>query len=242
MMIEKAFILAAGLGSRLRPYTDTMPKPMVPVNGQPIIDYAIADLAAHGVREIIVNTSYCAEILQNHLKAIDSAKIIISHEDERLETGGGIKKALHHFGDEAFYIINGDALWQDPTQSHKGALSQLATLWDSSKMDILLLCMDCKDFEAYEVNGDYTIGADGKAQRSLDKSGSHMFTGVRICHPRVFEGSPDGYFSFLELMDKAQANDSLYAANYEGLWHHISTPEDLARVDAHYREEQHAAG
>lgn len=240
-MIDKAFILAAGLGKRLRPYTDTMPKPMVPINNRPIIDYAVEDLANHGVNQIVVNTSYCAGVIHDHFVGDSKAEIILSHEEERLETGGGIKKALHYFGDEAFYIINGDALWQDPLESHKGALNQLASVWDASKMDILLLCMDCNDFEAKEVNGDYHIDKNSMATRSHDKTGTHMFTGIRICHPRIFDGSPDGYFSFLELMDKAEESGRLYAAEYKGIWHHISTAEDLERVDKIYKEASHAA-
>lgn len=240
-MIEKAFILAAGLGKRLRPYTDTMPKPMVPINNRPIIDYAIEELAENGVKEIVVNTSYCAEVLQNHLAKTDHLNIIISHEKERLETGGGIKKALHHFGDDAFYIINGDALWQDPSEIDQAAIKKLAALWDDTKMDILLLCMDCNNFEAKEINGDYHFDTSGRATRSHDKSGTHMFTGIRICHPRIFNDSPDGYFSFLELMDKAEAEQRLYATDYTGVWHHISTAEDLERVDRIYKEKSHAA-
>ncbi|MAH05519.1 MAG: nucleotidyl transferase [Alphaproteobacteria bacterium] len=237
-MIEKAFILAAGLGTRLRPYTDKAPKPMVHIGGKPIIAHTIDALAAQGVKEIVVNTSHLAHVIEDYLKTIDSPRIIISHEDERLETGGGIKKALHHFGDDPFYIINGDALWQDPEDDHEAALALLAHNWDSTKMDLLLLCMDCKKFEAKEINGDYTITADGRATRNKDKNGTHMFSGIRICHPRLFDDAPDGYFSFLELMDKAETSNRLYALPYQGVWHHISTVDDLKRVDALYQEAQ----
>jgi MurNAc alpha-1-phosphate uridylyltransferase len=240
-MIKRGFILAAGEGTRLRPHTDTMPKPMVKIAGMPIIDYTIKALEQVGVQDIVVNTCYKAEILEAHLNQRSQPNIIISPEDTRLETGGGIKKALSYFNDEPFYIINGDALWQDPKQSHNGALTRLASLWDSEKMDILLLCMDCNNFEAKEINGDYIIDDNGLAQRDLSKQGTHMFTGIRICHPRIFEDSPEGAFSFLELMDKAEKNGRLYACGYEGQWHHISTAEDLARVDTHYRESANAA-
>ena len=235
-MIKRGFILAAGEGTRLRPHKDTMPKPLVKIAGLPIIDYTIEALQQVGVQDIVVNTCYKAEVIEAHLSARTQPNIIISPEDTRLETGGGIKKALHHFNDEPFYIINGDALWQDAKPSHNGALTQLASLWDAEKMDVLLLCIDCNNFEAKEINGDYTISDNGRAKRRLDKTGSHMFTGLRICHPRIFEGCPEGAFSFLELMDKAEANGRLYAGAYDGQWHHISTADDLARVDALYRE------
>ena len=237
-MIEKAFILAAGLGTRLRPYTDHAPKPMVHIGGKPIIAHTIEALAAQGVKEIVVNTSHLAHVIEDYLKTIDSPRIIISHEDERLETGGGIKKALHHFGDAPFYIINGDALWQDPQDADQAALALLSNNWDDAKMDLLLLCMDCTKFDAKEVHGDYTIAPDGQATRDKDKNGTHMFSGIRICHPRLFDGAPDGYFSFLKLMDKAEAHQRLYALPYQGIWHHISTVDDLKRVDAIYQEAQ----
>lgn len=235
---DKAFILAAGMGSRLRPYTDTMPKPMVPVAGKSIIHRTLEKLAKEGVSEVVVNAHYLAPILQDHLKLLQHPKIIFSHEEELLDTGGGVKKMLHIFGDQPFYMINGDALWEENPRNT--ALSRLSAAWDTNRMDMILLLQKSEVMTLTHGVGDYDLMPDGRAVRRSDKGGTHMFAGIRILHPRLFEGTPDGAFSFLSLMDKAQQNDRLFAIEHDGQWHHISTPEELERVDAAYRKEGRA--
>lgn len=226
----RAFILAAGKGTRLRPHTDTMPKPMVDIAGTSIIRRTIAKLAEAGVTEIVVNIHHLGDVLEAHLKDVKDARIILSREEDLLETGGGIKKALHHFGDEPFYIINGDALWDE---GEIPALEKLAHSWND-KMDILLLLQPTQRMELTGAVGDYHL-VEGKARRAKDKSGDHMFAGIRIAHPRIFDGSPDGAFSFLTLMDKAEEQRRLYGLAHSGHWYHISTPEDLQSVNDAFR-------
>lgn len=222
----KAFILAAGKGTRLRPHTDTMPKPMVEIAGISIIRRTIAKLADAGVKDIVVNIHHLGGVLEDHLKDVNGVNIILSREDELLETGGGIKKALHHFGNEPFYIINGDALWDE---GEIPALEKLAHAWND-EMDILLLLQPTHRMDLTGAVGDYRLNG-GKAARAKDKSGDYMFAGVRIAHPRIFKGSPDGAFSFLSLMDKAEEEGRLYGLVHSGHWYHISTPEDLQSVN-----------
>lgn len=222
----RAFILAAGKGTRLRPHTDTMPKPMVDIAGTSIIRRTIAKLVQAGVTDIVVNLHHLGDVLEDHLKEVKGVNIILSREEELLETGGGIKKALHHFGDEPFYIINGDALWDE---GEVPALEKLAQVW-SDDMDILLLLQPTRRMELTGAVGDYRLNG-GKASRAKDKSGDHMFAGVRIAHPRIFEGLPDGAFSFLSLMDRAEEQGRLYGLVHSGHWYHISTPEDLQSVN-----------
>lgn len=229
---DKAFILAAGKGTRLRPYTDQMPKPMVEIAGKSIIKRALEKLDDEGVKEVVVNLSHLAPVLEEHLASVSAPRIIFSHEEELLETGGGIKKALHHFGGAPFYIINGDALWDDPID--ETALSALARLWDDEKMDILLLLQPVGAMSLGGAVGDYRILEDGRAVRAKNKDGDYMFAGIRIAHPRIFGGAPDGAFSFLSLMDKAQDTGRLHAAAHRAGWYHISTPEDLAAVNDHF--------
>lgn len=231
---DKAFILAAGKGTRLRPYTDSVPKPMVKVGGKPIIDRALDKLEAEGVKDVVVNLYHLGEVLEDHLENRKKPHIILSKETDLLETGGGTKKALHHFNNEPFYLLNGDALWSDGSDG--SALDRLARAWDADKMDMLLLLQPVSGMTLTNGLGDYTLETSGKAIRSPDKIGTHMFAGIRILHPRLFEGSPDGAFSFLMQMDKAQQDDRLYGISHTGEWHHISTPEELERVDKAYRE------
>ncbi len=229
----KAFILAAGKGTRLRPYTDTIPKPMVEIAGKSIIHRTIEKLHDDGVTDVVVNLHHLGDTLREHLGDI-SPPIIFSEEHDLLETGGGVKKALHHFGNDPFYIINGDALWDDGKSG--SVFSRLATLWDETKMDILLFIQPKDKMSLTGFVGDYHMHEDGKLTRAMDKSGNHMFAGIRLAHARIFENSPDGYFSFLTLMDKAEKEGRLYGMAHDDAWYHISTPEDLESVDALFRK------
>lgn len=229
---DKAFILAAGKGTRLRPHTDTMPKPMVPVGGRSIIGRTIEKLGAEGVADIVVNLHHLPGVLEDHLKEITRPRIIFSREDALLDTGGGLKHALHQFGEAPFYIINGDALWDEGARP---ALSRLSSAWNEDAMDILLLLAPRGTMTLTEFVGDYHLLPDGRVTRAQDKGGDHMFAGVRIAHPRIFQGAPDGAFSFLQLMDEAEARGRLYGIAHDAEWYHISTPKDLDAVDAAFR-------
>ncbi len=230
---DKAFILAAGMGSRLRPYTDTMPKPMVDIGGTSIIKRTLAKLEEAGVQNVVVNTHYLADIIEAHLSDVKTPNIIFSREEDLLDTGGGIKKALHHFNGQPFYIINGDALWEDTSVP---ALENLFRHWNEDAMDMLLLLQPVDGMSLTNGVGDYHLLENGRAERSKDKSGSHMFAGIRIAHPRIFEGVTDTTFSFLMLMDKAEQQGRLYGIEHDGAWHHISTPAELEAVDRHLRK------
>lgn len=228
-MPDHAFILAAGRGTRLKPYTDTMPKPMVPINGRPILDYTLEKLQKAGVKNVTLNLSYLGGRIQNYLGERREPKITFSAETELLDTGGGVKKALDTMGDQPFYLLNGDAFWTDsPNQS---ALEKLATSWNPEIMDILLLLQPIQAMTLTEGIGDYNLSENGQAVRMPDKSGTYMFAGIRITKPEIFENSPDDAFSFLDLMDKAEKQGRLYGLIHDGEWHHISTAEDLERIN-----------
>lgn len=229
---DKAFILAAGKGTRLRPWTDTMPKPMVPVGGVPVIGHTLEKLAASGVSDVMVNLHHLPIVLETYLKTIKRPRIHYSHEETLLDTGGGVQKVLPFFEQQAFYMINGDALW---TEGPEGpALGRLAHAWDPVRMDILLLLQPVGRMTLTGGVGDYDLTTDGCAVRRRDKSGGHMFAGVRIVTPEIFKRPIGDVYSFLELMDKAEEQGRLYGLVHDGAWHHISTPDDLDRVNAAY--------
>lgn len=231
---SKAFILAAGLGTRLRPYTDHTPKPLVEVTGKSLLSRILDHLETAGTTEAVINSHYLAEQITDHLRERKTPKTVISHETEILDTGLGIKRALGHFGDEAFYIINGDALWSDgPAES---ALARLAKTWNPEIMDILLLLQPVNTMTLTQGVGDYDIESGGRARRAKNKDGTYMFTGVRLNHPRIFQNTPETPFSYLTLMDRAQAQGRLHALVHDGSWHHISTPLDLDNVNEAFRK------
>ncbi|MGB1076675.1 MAG: nucleotidyltransferase family protein [Bdellovibrionales bacterium] len=227
-MFKHAFILCAGMGKRLRPYTDTMPKPMVTVHGKPIIDHTLDKLVAAGIKNATINLHYLGDVLKKHVENRDDITITFSEETDLLETGGGLKHALHTMPEnEPFFIINGDAFW---TENETNIFTQLSQNWSDDNMDILLALQPVEKMILTKGVGDYTM-KNGKATRSLSQDGDLMFAGIRLCHPRVFEDSPEGAFSFLELMDKADKRGRLYGTPFQGDWHHISTPEELDRVN-----------
>ncbi len=230
---KKAFVLAAGKGTRLRPYTDTIPKPMVEIAGKSIIKRTLEKLNTDGINDVVVNLYHHADILEEHLSDIRMPKIFFSKEEELLETGGGIKKAIGHFGRDPFYIINGDALWLDGPQS---AFSRMANAWDDDAMDILLFLLPKSQAGLTEFVGDYDLHADGQVVRSPQKRGDHMFAGVRIAKPSIFDHAPEGAFSFLRLMDEAQEKGRLFGIAHDSSWYHISTPEDLMAVNADFQK------
>lgn len=223
-MSYSAFILAAGMGTRLRPYTDHIPKPMVSVHGKPLIDHTIDKLYQNGTKDITVNLHYMGDILKDHLA--DRKGITLSYEDKLLDTGGGVKKALSSMKTDPFFVINGDAYWEDTETLH-----QLEQAWDPDKMDMLLLLQDIHTMTLTHGVGDYSLDEQNRASRQQDRTGQYMFTGVRLCTSSVFNGTPDNAFSFMLMMDKAEQNKRLYGLVNQGRWHHISTPEELENVE-----------
>ena len=218
-----------GLGTRLKPYTDTLPKPMVPVWGKPVIGHILDHCVKAHVHDAVINLHHKADILRDYFLTRSDIQIHESFETELLDTGGGVKKTLSNFGDDPFFMINGDSLWVDGDTTP--ALARLAQALDDSKMDILLLLQPVSKMILTQGVGDYTIDSNGRALRSKTQIGDAMFAGVRIVHPRLFKDTPDGKFPFLSLMDRAEELGRLYGLIHDGDWHHISTADDLNRVN-----------
>lgn len=226
---QTAFILAAGKGTRLRPYTDTLPKPMVSIAGKPIIDHLVGKLKEIEIKNVIINLFYLGDSIKDYFKNTKQPYLIFSDEDEILETGGGVKNALHHIKDDVFFLINGDAFWVDSDE--ESVLSTLNNQWNPEKMDILLLLQPVSEMKLTKGIGDYNISDNGRAVRSHDQSGDYMFAGVRLTKKSVFENTPNTPFSFLKLMDEAEKKGKLFGVVHQGDWHHISTANDLKAVN-----------
>lgn len=231
MKPDKAFILAAGLGTRMRPLTDRVPKPMLELGGRTLIDHALDRLESAGVKDVTVNLHHKGEMLRAHLEKRASPAIHFSEEPELFDTGGGIKKTLDHFGDNPFYVLSGDSYWEDAESQN--ALETLAAAWKPELMDILILLQDIGTMKLTPGVGDYHLERDGRAIRSYDRTGRYMFTSIRINSPFIFAAKPDGIpFSYLDLLDTAQKRGRLFGIVHKGDWHHLSTPQDLATVEA----------
>ena len=225
---ETAMIFAAGLGTRMLPLTEDTPKPMVEVCGKPIIDYRIDQLKEIGVKKIIINTFHLADKIKEHLSNVKDVEIIISHEDERLETGGGLVKALEYLGDEPFYVSNSDVILID---RNSNALERLAKTWDAEKMDMLFLMHPIERAIGYHGNGDFDLDKNGQIMVASSEKKPFVFTGMQILNPKVLEGYKAEPFSLSEIFMKAKNEngflDRVYGIINEGDWLHIGTVEDI---------------
>ncbi|MEQ1711201.1 MAG: nucleotidyltransferase family protein [Hyphomicrobium sp.] len=225
-----AMVLAAGLGTRMRPLTDVVPKPLVALDGRPLIDHVLDRLAAAGIRRAVVNVHYLADRLVAHLAARTAPEIIVS--DERgvlLDTGGGVVRALPLLGDAPFVIHNSDSVWNEGVGSN---IDRLIAGWDDTRMDALMLVALGARSLGYEGAGDFKMIADGRLQRrGKGESAPLVFAGVSIAHPRLFASAPVGAFSLNVPWDRAIAAGRLFGVRLEGLWMHVGTPEALAEAE-----------
>ncbi|MEM8689404.1 MAG: nucleotidyltransferase family protein [Pseudomonadota bacterium] len=226
----RAMMLAAGLGTRMRPLTDERPKPLVEVAGKALIDHALERLRDAGVEEAVVNVHYKADMLEDHLRAVKRPKIIISDErQELLETGGGLVKALPHLGTEPFFMVNTDSLW---IEGARPSLERLRLGWDDDSMDMLLLICSTVQSHGYSGPGDFHCDADGTlSRRAENEIAAFVFTGVYMVHPRIFDDAPKGKFSMNVLFDRAMEAGRLKGLRHDGIWMEINTPEAIATAE-----------
>ncbi len=247
MKLTHAIILAAGLGTRMRPLTNDLPKPLIAVKGKALIDWCIDWLAAADVHEVVVNSSYLAEKLEAHLSA--SKKIRISREPSPpLETGGGIAKALPLLGDEPFIAMNSDAIFASPRPSfaEEGAnmatpahpIKRLCAEW-SDNLDFLMLLVHRRDAVGWEgSNGDFVMDASGRIRRPREgEEAAYIFTGVEIIHPHVFDGCPAGAFSLNALWNARLGSDGWFtrirAVVHDGAWLNVGDLHGLKAAEAY---------
>ena len=231
----RAMILAAGLGTRLRPITDVTPKPLVKVAGRALIDYCFDLLREAGISRAVVNKHHLAEQISSYVAAVADLEIRVSDETQALlETGGGVKKALPLLGEAPFFVLNSDVIVLD---SGASSLRQMHDMWDGEKMGALLLLHPVETAVGYAGGGDFHLGPDGRlARRTQGEAAPYLFTGVQLLNPALFEGTPEGAFSLNLLYDKALASGRLYGLVHQGHWLHVGTPDAVIeageRIDA----------
>jgi MurNAc alpha-1-phosphate uridylyltransferase len=226
---KSAMVLAAGLGTRMRPLTETVPKPLLEIGGRTLLDHAIDRLALVGVERVVVNIHYKAEMVAARLAARAQPCITVSREEELLETGGGVARALAALDDE-FFVVNGDVIWLD---SRDYALARLAGAFDPACMDAILLLQKTVNAVGYEGAGDYFLDPMGKPRRRGEREvAPYLFTGVQLLHRRLFEGIAEKRFSLNRVYDRAERGGRLHAIVHDGEWYHVGTPEGLAATRA----------
>ncbi len=230
---DTAMVLAAGHGTRMRPVSETTPKPLVKVAGRALIDHCLDGLAAAGVRTAIVNVHHLADLIEAHLKDRTAPKIVISDErDALLETGGGIKRALPLLGEAPFLVRNSDSFWLEGVRPN---LRWLAGAWDGARMDALLLLASSVNAIGYHGRGDFVLDKDGRVARRPDREvAPFIYAGAAIIDPRLFAVAPDGAFSLNLLFDKAIEAGRLFGARLDGLWINVETPASIKAAEAAY--------
>jgi MurNAc alpha-1-phosphate uridylyltransferase len=228
-------VLAAGLGTRMRPLTDARPKPLIAVAGKPLLDHVLDRLAQAGVERAVVNVHYLAEQIIAHTASRTKPRVTVS--DERgllLGTGGGVVKALPELSSAPFFHINSDTIWIDGVTPN---LTRLANAFDAAAMDALLLLAPTTGSIGYADRGDFVMAPDGRLQRRGEREvAPFVYAGAAILSPTLFKDAPQGEFSLTDLFDRAATAGRLHGLRLEGLWMHVGTPEAVAEAEAAIRK------
>ena len=225
-----AMVLAAGLGSRMRPLTETTAKPLIEVCGRRLIDRVLDALVAAGVQRAVVNVHWCADQVERHVTDRTDIQTLIS--DERaglLDTGGGLAKARPLLGDDPILVVNTDAFWM-PAGAEP--LLEMADRFDGGAMDGLLLLADRERCLGFPGAGDMFLDAAGRVTRRGDAAHAPWaYAGVRIIKPQSFDDEPAEPFSVLRKWDAMIAAGRLFGVPLERFWLHIGTPDALADAE-----------
>jgi MurNAc alpha-1-phosphate uridylyltransferase len=226
--LSHAMVLAAGLGTRMRPLTDDRPKPLLELSGRSLLHHAMDRLRDAGIGNVVVNAHWYPDQVEAAARSHDIPATVL-REKVLLETGGGVTAALPHLGDAPFAVINGDAFWLDgPTQ----ALLRIAAAFDPERMDALLLLVRTSLVDGEVGRGDFLIDPLGRARRPKEREiAPYLFGGVQILSPRLFQDVPAGPFSLNLVYARAIEAERLYGLVHDGAWFHLSTPRDLHRAE-----------
>lgn len=227
---QKAIVLAAGLGLRMRPLTDAMPKPLIPVGGKPLIDWCLDALEKEGFEEVVVNVHRFPDTMIEHLARRSAPRIVISDEREQLlDSGGALVKALPLLGHEAFLILNADTFWIDRSQSN---LHRLLLAWDASRMDILILLAHPAQATGHTGRIDFIMGDDARLKRAGADESGFIYAGATIIHPRLLEGMAAEPHSLNLYFDRAIAAGRMFGLPLDGQWITVGTPEAIPAAEA----------
>ncbi len=238
----KAMVLAAGLGTRMRPLTLETPKPLIEVGGKALIDWSLEGLKDAGITDIVVNASYLGEQVATHIATKSDLSIRLSHEDAPLETGGGIKKALPFLGSDPFLVMNSDAFCLPA----KEAIEELRNVHEQAGNAITLLVQPVEKAVGYNGRGDFALTDERKLRRRQpeDEQLPFVFTGMQMLDPSIFTGVAEEKFSMNLLYDASIDGNAVLqkvtACIHEGIWLHVGAPDEKAAAEAYLID--HPAG
>jgi len=227
---DHAIVLAAGLGKRMRPLTNSTPKPLLQVANKALLDHGLDALAAAGVTKSVVNVHYLAEQIKTHVADRRVPKITISDErDLLLDSGGGVKNALKELGTSPFFLLNADSFW---IEGHGLNLVKMSNEWTDDNIDILLLLSPLEKAVGFSGKGDFFMNQTGQLTRRGEKDvAPFIYAGAAILSPKIFENTPDGAFSLNRLFDEAIEKGRLFGTQMDGLWLHVGAPPSIAEAE-----------
>ena len=230
---KSAMVLAAGLGTRMRPITDTMPKPLVEVGGRTLLDHAIDRLEQAGVERVVVNLHYQAEHGRGASRGTArSPKIELSHEDGAARDGRRRRSARCRCSARRFFVVNADVLWLDGKDS---ALARLAARVRPRAMDAVLLLQRTAGAVGYDGSGDYFLDPLGMPRRRGEREiAPFLFTGMQLLHRRLFDGNAETALLAQPGLRPSRTGRPAAAIVHDGEWFHVGTPEGLARTRARF--------
>lgn len=227
--IKEAMVLAAGLGTRMRPVTNTMPKPLVKIADKPMIDYVLDSLKQAGVERAAVNVHHFADQMEAHLKSYNGLDILISDErDALMNNGGGVVKGLTLLGRDTVFVMNADLFWIGEQPGQPSNLDRLAGFFDPERMDMAMLCVRIEDTTGHNGVNDFSMAADGRLTRFRDDpSNPVVYAGAYAMKPEFLDDAPRDAFNINTYFDKAIARGRLYGMMMDGHWLTVGTPEAI---------------
>lgn len=227
---KTAMVLAAGLGTRMRPITERLPKPLVPIAGRTLLDRGLDALAATGVEKAIVNVHWLPDLVIDHVRERRAPQIVVSDErGELLDSAGGIVKALPELGSDAFFVLNADTFWVDEGEPN---LARLAATWDDRRMDFLLMLATPEQATGHEGGPDFVLRDDGRVGWGKDAPDGLIYAGAYIVHPRVFAGVAPEKSSVIPLFRKAIDAGRMFGLAMGGRWITVGTPQAIPAAEA----------
>lgn len=233
MTVRQAMVLAAGLGTRLRPITDTIPKPLVKIGGKPMIDYALDSLVGAGVERAVVNVHHFADQMEDHLRHYRGLDILISDErDALMNSGGGLAKGLKLLDREPVFVMNADLFWIGEPAGQPSNLRRLAGFFDAERMDMALLCVRIEDTTGHNGKNDFSLAADGRLTRYRDDpSNAVVYAGAIVMSPALLDDAPEDAFNLNIYFDRAIARGRLFGMLMNGHWLTVGTPDAIGEAE-----------
>ena len=236
--IRQGMVLAAGLGTRMRPITDTIPKPLVKIAGKPLIDYALDTLKAAGCEKTVVNVHWFADQMETHLATYPGMEIVISDErGELLNSGGGLAKGLKLLAPGPAYVMNADLFWVGEAWDELTSLERLAGFFNPETMDMAMLCVRLADTTGHDGKVDFAMGGKGELVRYRPVDGKMpagegvVYAGAIVMDSRLLADAPEGAFNLNIYFDRAIAANRLYGLILDGHWVTAGTPEAIAPAE-----------